>query len=90
MKITTLAGAVVLSAALAAPALAEAGDYYRARPYGAYYAAPYRVHRYGYYAPYGYYAYPHRYHYYRRAYVPPRPYYGYGYGRPRFRFGIWW
>ena len=89
MKITTLAGAVVLSAALAAPALAEAGDYYCARPYGAYYSAPYRVHRYGYYAPYGYYAYPGRY-YYRRAYLAPRPFYAYRYPRHRFHFGIWW
>jgi hypothetical protein len=89
MKITTLAGAVVLSAALAAPALAEAGDYYYARPYGAYYATPYRVHRYGYYGPYGYYAYPYR--YYRRAYVPPpRPFYAYRNPRPRFHFGVWW
>ncbi len=89
MKITTLAGAVVLSAALAAPAVAEAGGYC-ARRYGAYYTAPYRVHRYRYFAPYGYYAYPYPY-LYRRAYLlPPRPLYAYPYARPRFRFGIWW
>ncbi len=87
MKITTLAGALVLTAALAAPALAEAGDYYYARPYGAYYSAPYRVHRYGYYAPYGYYAHPGRYYY--RSYAP-RPFYAYRYPRHRFHFGVWW
>jgi len=82
MKIATLAGAMVLTAALAAPALAEAGGYC-ARPYRAYYARPYY---YGYAAPYPYY-YGYRYPYFhRRAFV--RPFYPYV-QRPRFHVGVW-
>ncbi len=83
MKLATLAGALVLTAALAAPALAEAG--YCARPYASYYYGPsYYPYRYGYYAPYRHYYRPYPY-LYGRAYV--RPYYR---PRARFHFGVWW